>query len=378
MTLTIKKIRGNEYYYYQDSVKDETGKSKVLGTCVCRVDEEGKKIIDSKIKAAQNHVAKLIPTMKNMFMESYTFENVALIADLKVSTELQTKAITVLLDVSRLLYKLYMTMLTVEEVEDFKNVLFTKYVHGTTAIEGNTLNENETHKLLSASLTPQNKTVNETLEVANYVSVRNHMKNYKGPINEKIVRHVHKLLLMGIKGENEKLIDAGNYRTNQVILRNIGFRPPPAELVPTQLGYLLDDYDTKITKKIHPIEAATFFHQKFEEIHPFQDGNGRLGRELLNYMLTREGFPPIYIIPDQRSVYLTALQEGNTENFQPLFEFVCTRMFATVAYLSIHTNLYDVLTSPEAQQSAKDNDMEEGYTQFLALAKQLRDNNENP
>ena len=372
MTLTIKRIRGNEYYYYQDSVKDETGESKVLNTFVCRVDEEGQKIIDSKIKAAQNHVAKLIPSMKNMFMESYTFENVTLIQDFKASTELQTKAITMLLDVSRLLYKIYMTMLTVEEIEDFKNVLFIKYVHGTTAIEGNTLNEDETYRLLSANLTPHNKTINETLEVANYVSVRNYMKNYKGPINEKIVRHVHKLLLMGIKGENGKLIDAGNYRTNQVILRNIGFRPPPAELVAPQLKYLLEDYNSKITNKMHPVEAATFFHQKFEEIHPFQDGNGRLGRELLNYMLTREGFPPIYIIPDQRSVYLTALQDGNTENFQSLFEFVFGRMFATVVYLAIHTNLYDVLTSPEAQQSAKDSGMEEGYMRFLALAKQLK------
>lgn len=378
MTLTIKKIRGNEYYYYQDAVKDETGKSKVLATCVCRVDEEGQKIIDSKLKASQNHVAKLIPSMKNIFTDSYTFENVLSITDHKISTKFQTKAITMTLDVSRLLYKICRTMLTVEEIANFENLLFTKYVHGTTAIEGNTLNENETHKLLLESLTPQNKTVNETLEVANYVSVRSYMKNYKGPINEKIVRHIHKLLLMGIKGENGKLIDAGNYRTSQVILRNIGFRPPLAELVPSQLGYLLDDYNSKITKKMHPIEAATFFHQKFEEIHPFQDGNGRLGRELLNYMLTREGFPPIYIIPDQRSEYLTALQEGNTENFQPLFGFVFFRMFATVAYLSIHTNSYDVFTSPEAQQSVKGSDMEEGYMQFLTLANQLKDSNENP
>ena len=378
MTLTRKRIKGNEYYYYQDSVKDEQGKTKVLSTCICRVDTEGQKIIDSKLKAAQNHVVKLIPLMKNMFTESYKFENVELLPDAEISIKHQTKAMILFLDVSRLLYKLCMTMLTVEEIEDFKNILFTKYVHGTTAIEGNTLSEDETHRLLSANLTPQNKTINETLEVANYVNVRNYMTHYKGPINEKITRYIHKLMLMGIKGENGKLIDAGNYRTNQVILRNIGFRPPPAELVTTQIRYLLDDYENKIIKKMHPIEAATFFHQKFEEIHPFQDGNGRLGRELLNYMLTREGFPPIYIIPDQRSVYLTALQEGNTENFQPLFEFVYSRMYATIAYLAIHTNLYDVLVSPEILKSAKENGMEKGYMQFLTMAKQLRANQENP
>jgi Fic family protein len=87
------------------------------------------------------------------------------------------------------------------------------------------------------------------------------------------------------------------------------------------------------------------FHQKFEEIHPFEDGNGRVGREILNFMLRQHKFPEIYITPGQSSQYYSALEEGNAQNYVPLLDFIMNRIIGTIQYLYSKTSFVNFVKS---------------------------------
>ena len=84
------------------------------------------------------------------------------------------------------------------------------------------------------------------------------------------------------------------------------------ELMPTLL-YAYENSDA------HPIAKAAAFHAMFENIHPFQDGNGRTGRLILNYMLEKEGYPPIALKHDAKQDYKKSLEEWQVRGNPKMF-----------------------------------------------------------
>jgi len=368
MTLVTKTIKGLEYYYFQDSIKLD-GKTKIVTTCVCRTDVTGQKLMEEKNTALLAHFIKILKFNSVIGKKQYKFESF-------VSDDLETLNDT--LDYVRFIFINSKKLLSAQELEDFEKVFFTKYVHGTTAIEGNTLTEEEAYQLLATDLTPKNKTVNETFEVSNYTHVREYTTKCSGNITEKMILQIHKYLMTGVRGYNGKLINAGEYRDGKAILLGIEYTPPPPEMVSQQLRLLIAEYASKLDDGIHPLEAASNFHQKFEEIHPFQDGNGRVGREVLNYMLTEEGFPPIYITPKHRSDYLNTLQEGNKGEYISLFVFLLGRMTATIEYLFTKTSLYSILVSDDVKTLVEELGGEGIYDGFLGMAQKVKNAPELP
>ena len=73
--------------------------------------------------------------------------------------------------------------------------------------------------------------------------------------------------------------------------------------------------------KLYPLELAFKFHHRFERIHPFADGNGRVGRMMLNYILIKEGYYPIIIRKNHRQKYIKALQAADLQRYLPLIRF---------------------------------------------------------
>jgi len=371
MTVVEKTIKGITYYYYQDSgIVD--GKKKVVNTWICRVDLEPKKILDAKLNAFTKHMLKICKIASLIKKTPYHFEYAYNL------DEVNTETLNDGLEFLKVIYDLIIKNLSPFELGEFEKELFSKYVHGTTAIEGNTLTEGETHKLLATGLTVPNKTVNETLEVANYNNVREFLSNYTGRVTENMIKQVHRLLMNGISDDRGRVMKIGEYRDSQVILGKVSHTPPPPEAVLGLMKKLLKKYNEQITKNVHPIELASFFHQKFEEIHPFADGNGRVGREILNFVLLKNGFPQIYIKEKQRSDYLTALQKGNEEDYNALFEFIVERINATMQYLYTKTSIYEKLTSEEAKKVAKSLDAEDVHEQYLTIANKYHNSKELP
>jgi len=114
----------------------------------------------------------------------------------------------------------------------------------------------------------------------------------------------------------------GIFRRIEVAIRGSNTKPIPAIFIEEEINKLLKWYQEKLDK-LHPIELATIFHIKFEEIHPFTDGNGRVGREIFNYIVTKSGYPSLNFDITRRDQYLDGLEHANNGNFKSIFDYVC-------------------------------------------------------
>jgi len=197
----------------------------------------------------------------------------------------------------------------------YEDNVYTRYVSGTTAIEGNTITYIEAGELIEHGLTPAGKSVREIYEITNFTMLRSELRSYNEDINEAFVRRIHKILMWGV------LDSPGSYRRIQVLIEKARHEPPPAFEVPELMIDLIRWYNLN-KEKMHPFELAVLLHTKFVSIHPFVDGNGRVSRALMNFILEKHGYPTLYFGLEERNAYLDAVAEGNEEDYQPIIEFM--------------------------------------------------------
>ena len=171
------------------------------------------------------------------------------------------------------------------------------YTYNSNAIEGSTLTLEETALVLKEGVTINGKPLKHHLEAIGhrdaYYYVEDLVKN-RVPISEKVIRDIHSLVLM------DRQMDKGVYR--RVPVRVGSFHPCQPYEVPILMERLMLDYDGEM-RKLHVIERAAVFHLRFETVHPFIDGNGRVGRLLLNLELMKAGYPPVNIKFADRAQY---------------------------------------------------------------------------
>ena len=153
---------------------------------------------------------------------------------------------------------------------------------------------------------PQNDL--ETLDVAKAVEF---IKKTKDKITIDFINHLHLICFKGTKKF------AGKLRDVEVVIKdgqgNIVHQGAPINRVRGLLQELCKWYD-KYKQKYPPLLLAAVMHNQFEKIHPFQDGNGRVGRLLLNFVLLQHNYPPINIKLRDRMRYYKCLQEYDKKN----------------------------------------------------------------
>jgi len=192
-----------------------------------------------------------------------------------------------------------------------------EFTYNSNKIEGNTITYGQTVKLLRDLVTPKGASTGEVLDIVNHQMVLNTVfKNYhsKG-ITEESIKELHGALMKNIEQwGDDGLYSPGKYKAfENVTVRSTGriykFMKPAdvpkamAELI-TEVNARLSDSDAGDPEK-HPLAIAVYFHQRFlNEIHPFGDGNGRIGRIFTNLILIKEGYPPIFIQDVDRAEYL--------------------------------------------------------------------------
>jgi Fic family protein len=204
--------------------------------------------------------------------------------------------------------------LTQSEKEYFDNTSEIEYVHGTTAIEGNTFSLQQVDDLLFKEISPSDKSLREINEVQNYRMVQKYRDVYRGKVTLQFIRKLHEIIMDKIDTES-----AGDFRRSDSIgIRGLDIAVCPAILIEEKLKKIIEEYYTNIKKGYHPFEEATIFHYRFEMIHPFTDGNGRVGREILNHMLTKTGFPRLVVTKQDREKYLKALQSENQNKYSSM------------------------------------------------------------
>lgn len=160
-------------------------------------------------------------------------------------------------------------------------------VYNSNAIENSTLTLEDTEKILSGTALNRKVDVREVFEAKNLARVTETILKAKQPLSVNLILDLHKLLLTNI---DESI--AGRFRRGKEWVRvgnHLGANPA---FVASLMAELVTDYNTKDR---YFLDAIAHFHAEFETIHPFVDGNGRIGRVLINLQLMQIGLPPIII-----------------------------------------------------------------------------------
>jgi fido (protein-threonine AMPylation protein) len=321
MAYIYKKIvEGKPYYYLRIS---ERVKSRVISKDIAYLGTDPNKI-ESKLEELPKKYAKDIrKAYRNIqkFVISERLLNKVKGNKMK-SVPFLTRDILEEIESIKLHYNQYFLKenpLTIKEV--YKEFLI-DFAYNTTSMEGNTITLKETEKLLQENLTPKNRTLREIYDLQNTEKVFFEILDSNKQITHDFIIWIHDNLMENI--DNRK-----GYRIGESRVARARFKSTPAKYVKADMGILLKWYK-KNKKKIHPLALASIFHQKFERIHPFSDGNGRTGRILVLYILMRLGYSPVIIHKKNRSLYLDALSKGDKVDldkidekaFTPIVEFV--------------------------------------------------------
>jgi len=110
------------------------------------------------------------------------------------------------------------------------------------------------------------------------------------------------------------LENPGKFRNINIGITDFDLQHTPPELIEDELNELFQTFYENIKNKKHPFEQIMIFYYRFETIHPFLDGNGRVGREIMNYLLKKEKYPQFLIGIENRDEYLAALRFGDEQN----------------------------------------------------------------
>jgi len=201
---------------------------------------------------------------------------------------------------------------------DIKNQLILKLTYNSNSIEGSTLTEPDTAAIIFDNVALPDKSLTEHLEAKNHQTALDYLFNYlyQGlKINENLVLKLHSILMNGVRP------DAGLYRRHPV--RIVGANLPTANYL--RIPDFVPEVIAKATRKTDdPVAVCAAVHSRFEQIHPFSDGNGRVGRLLMNAMFLQANLPPAIILQKQKQFYYTYLNKAQTEGEHSQLEnFLC-------------------------------------------------------
>ena len=201
---------------------------------------------------------------------------------------------------------------------DIRDQFILKLTYHSNSIEGSTLTEPDTAAILFDNAALPDKRLTEQLEAKNHQTALNYLFDHlakKEKVDEGLVLKLHSILMNGIRS------DAGVYRNHAV--RITGVNLPTANYM--SVPKLISEAMAQIAAKSKDIIAeSASVHSKFEQIHPFSDGNGRIGRLLMNAMLLSANFAPAIIRQEQKRLYYAYLYKAQTKaDPSQLEDFIC-------------------------------------------------------
>ncbi len=216
-----------------------------------------------------------------------------------------------------------------EAVEKYIEAFMIKFTYDTQRIEGSTLSFRDTANLLLEGITPQNKPLRDVKETEEHKKVFYEMLETKKDISLNLILEWHYKLF-----KETKPGIAGKFRNHQVAISGSRFLPPS----PAEINAMLTEFTrwyNRSKEKLNPVELAALTHLKFVTIHPFTDGNGRISRLLMNFVLHKNAFPMLDIEYKNRSSYYTALERSQVkQNESPfILWFFKKYLKSNVAYL---------------------------------------------
>lgn len=295
MFVSKRTVNGKTYFYLEDRIGQKR-LSVFLG---------GKKQVAERLEAAFEELLqkKALETAKQ---NQQSFKTTVL-----------SSAEILLLERLKIDYRLLKDFFP-QGFESFKEDEFIRYAQGSTAVEGNSLNLQEAALVLTKGATVAGKKVDEIREIENMQKAALVSRKIK-KLDERAIKKIHAAILTGF--ENKK---PGQYRNGPMFIQGSKVKPVKAEEVQKEMKKLLE-WKEKNEKNLHPLELASSFHARFEEIHPFLDGNGRTGREILNWLLQKQSWPIAIINLQNRESYIVLLERVQlSKEYEKFTRFVFT------------------------------------------------------
>lgn len=241
------------------------------------------------------------------------------------------------------LFNVVFPKLSTFEKNDWEENFMVEFTHDSTSIEGNTLTLIETKMILTDHLVPAETSLRELDEVRDHASAWTFVKENarKGvALTENLIRDIHERVVLpeGI---------GGIYRRIPVYIRGAQHVPPHPHKVLDAMNNFI--YRMEHDQFPNQIEKAAWIHAEFVKIHPFQDGNRRTARLIMNYFLLTHGMPPTSIKRKNRQEYFVSLEEYAVHDvIDPFVLLLRTNMERELdeflSMYSVHLDLHEIQT----------------------------------
>ncbi len=291
--LTIKTIKGKKYAYAEKSVR--------IGNTVRKISKylgpypptsPAFKVAEAPVEYNEEFLQKEKSLRVQYLSRQYTFTYPFTQEEAEKIEEMNLK------------YWQIMKRLHSRNREDLYKRFIANYVFESNALEGNSLTLKNMAEVLFEHRISSGKDLREIYDAQNSYDLFVYLQESRKPLSHEFIIDLHRRLLDKIDGRI-------GYRTVPVILlgKSTTTLSKPEHIF-KDMEHLLQWYK-EYNQKLHPLELAVRFHAQFEKIHPFCDGNGRMGRFLLNYILLRKKYFPIIIRKTSRSSYLKALDAAD-------------------------------------------------------------------
>ena len=205
------------------------------------------------------------------------------------------------------------------------------FIVSSVAIEGNTFTIDEAEKSLNYNIVSSNRSYNEHQQIVNYYDAYNEMMELcakNAPLDIALICRLHGLVSAG------EVKSAGSLREENVYIGDsarVVHMPIGYEHVESMLNNAIDVYHQSTDDAF--VRVASF-HLEFEHIHPFEDGNGRVGRLIMNYQLLQNSYFQINIPTNKRSLYMIAFKDYNrTSKIDKMLDIISREQEKTIEYI---------------------------------------------
>ncbi|MDO8554852.1 MAG: Fic family protein [Candidatus Micrarchaeota archaeon] len=302
MPIKQRKVKGKIYFYFEKNIRIGENSWKTFSIYIgsTRPTAPQLKILTRKLEKIINlYVKKEIQKTKTKYIN--------------VKTALKLERI-------RTSHKMILVALDHVSRENYLKRQREQFITNTNAIEGSQLTFEQTKKILELKkqYEAQDKEELEVINMEKCLELYDGLILQKIDLDIKIILRFHMLLLKAIPSYEGY---AGVWRPVNVYIRGSKYDFPAWKDISELMKNLLRWYDA-YKNELHPVELAATFHAKFVTIHPFADGNGRMARLLMNYILQLRGFPFIDIPFSKRDEYFETQEKGHFAKYEPFVKFL--------------------------------------------------------
>lgn len=293
-----KMIHGKRRYYLERSIRLPSGKVKKFSVYVKEYNPRDKESLEKyAVLLNKKVISGILDAVSGHYEKNsvFTKESIRKMEEMKLE------------------YKDLLKKLTTKQYQDIIDRFTVNFTYESNAIEGNSLTLKDVTMILHENKAIKGKDLREVYETLNTRTAMEFLFYKKIRIKESDILKLHEIL---VKNTGVSL----GYKKfpNFLLGRNVKTTAP--ENVAEEMQKLLFWYSEK--KPMHPLQKAALFHARFEKMHPFEDGNGRVGRILLNAILLEHNYPPLIIRKTQRIAYFHALGAADRGYYEPLCQFL--------------------------------------------------------